>query len=337
MKTIAIVKRGSTVYGTNVEGSDVDRTGLFKHSVREYLKPNFKDYFEIDKDFNFTELGKFISLCGKSPVQTEILFTPKQYYEQTSPEMEFLLENRNMFLTKQLAQPYLGFVKEQLNKGQNTVFRLKMEKEEVHRKDPLDFCFVLETNKTIPLKVFLETKNLSQENLSLSKLNHTREGYLLYNYKNKGLCGEESTALRLSEIPKGLEPITSIYYNEDAYSSHCKQYREYQDWLVKRNPHRYTQLKENADYKFLYHAVRLLNTSEELFSFGEIIVDRRNRDAQLLIDIRTGQKSLEEIVEYCETKIITVKEKITSSTLPEKIDWENVKELIADLRSDEKG
>ena len=56
-----------------------------------------------------------------------------------------------------------------------------------------------------------------------------------------GICSEDgdSNEIRLSSIPKGEKPICFMTYNTDGYTSHCKKYWEYQDWVKKRNPARY--------------------------------------------------------------------------------------------------
>jgi hypothetical protein len=41
-----------------------------------------------------------------------------------------------------------------------------------------------------------------------------------------------SNQLRLSSIP-GEKSIATIVYNKDGYTKHCKDYREYQEWLQK--------------------------------------------------------------------------------------------------------
>lgn len=44
-----------------------------------------------------------------------------------------------------------------------------------------------------------------------------------------------SNQLRLSSIPKGEDVLAYIVYNKDGYTEHCKDFREYQEWLENRN------------------------------------------------------------------------------------------------------
>lgn len=53
---------------------------------------------------------------------------------------------------------------------------------------------------------------------------------------------EEGTQLRLTSIPKEDEkrgPLCIFQYNQDAFTYHCKQYKEYWEWVEKRNQDRF--------------------------------------------------------------------------------------------------
>lgn len=56
----------------------------------------------------------------------------------------------------------------------------------------------------------------------------------------------KSNEVRLSSIPKGEKPICFMTYNKDAYTYHCKMYREYKEWEEHRNPARYESNKEKT-------------------------------------------------------------------------------------------
>ena len=47
----------------------------------------------------------------------------------------------------------------------------------------------------------------------------------------------DGNELRLSSVEdKNIRPICFISYNQSGYSSHCRQYAEYQTWVKERNP-----------------------------------------------------------------------------------------------------
>lgn len=132
---------------------------------------------------------------------------------------------------------------------------------------------------------------------------------------------EKSNEVRLSSIPKGEKPLTHMYFNKDAYTIHCKEYREYKIWEKERNPERF---KENQgktfDRKNVMHCVRLLHMGIEIARTGKINIDRTNIDRDFLMNIRTGNTTYEEIISYIESKRSELESAIKESTLPECVD-----------------
>lgn len=66
----------------------------------------------------------------------------------------------------------------------------------------------------------------------------------------KGIVNEKGTSneLRLSSVAKDEKPVCYMTYNKNAFSSHCKDYKEYKDWEKNRNPVRYeSNLNKNYD------------------------------------------------------------------------------------------
>ena len=67
---------------------------------------------------------------------------------------------------------------------------------------------------------------------------------ILKRIKNKNFYGykgivepddtSKSNTVRLSSIPKGELPICEISYNSNGYASHCKKYKEYEEWKTHR-------------------------------------------------------------------------------------------------------
>jgi hypothetical protein len=337
MKTLLRLIKGSQVYGTTVETSDTDYTSIYKLPLEDYLKLSFKEQIETTKDDVSIEVGRFLELLVKgSPIQIETIFTPRKYFLEYDPSIEILLENKQKFITKHLKHSYVGFAQKQLTKAQNITSRLDWEQNEVPRKTVLDFCYLVTEKGTVRI----DKTDLDPNQLLVTKLNNSKEGHLVYKvpFKTDGLATDESNNLRVSETPlvkESWELLGTLLYNSDAYSSHCKKYKEYQDWLSKRNPERYKAIKETGsivDLKFFYHTVRLLNTCVEIFTEGDIIVDRRGRDVDYLLKIRKGEIRLEELTEYVKDRLGLIEDLHSKSTLPEKVDMKFIEDLVVTLR-----
>lgn len=142
-----------------------------------------------------------------------------------------------------------------------------------------------------------------------------------------------SNQVRLSSIPKHEKPICFMSYNQNGYESHCKRYKEYIEWVEKRNPVRYeSNLKKNYDSKNIYHTVRLLHMGKELAE-GKGFNIVRTWDKQMLLDIRNHKYEYDEIMKYVEDTYNSFKDKIKDSNLPDTIDKQKVNELLIQARN----
>ena len=142
-----------------------------------------------------------------------------------------------------------------------------------------------------------------------------------------------SNQVRLSSIPKHEKPICFMSYNQNGYESHCKRYKEYIEWVEKRNPVRYeSNLKKNYDSKNIYHTVRLLHMGKELAE-GKGFNIVRTWDKQMLLDIRNHKYEYDEIMKYVEDTYNSFKDKINDSNLPDTVDKQKVNELLIKARN----
>ena len=150
-----------------------------------------------------------------------------------------------------------------------------------------------------------------------------------------GIVHPEGTSnqVRLSSIPKHEKPICFMSYNQNGYESHCKRYKEYIEWVEKRNPVRYeSNLKKNYDSKNIYHTVRLLHMGKELAE-GKGFNIVRTWDKQMLLDIRNHKFEYDEIMKYVEDTYNSFKDKIKDSNLPDTVDKQKVNELLIQARN----
>lgn len=94
-----------------------------------------------------------------------------------------------------------------------------------------------------------------------------------------------------------------MYFNRDGYSTYCKEYREYWDWVGKRNEERYENTQshgKNYDSKNMMHVFRLLDMAIEIAGEKKINVKRPNRD--FLLNIKAGKFEYEELLKMAEEK-----------------------------------
>lgn len=151
----------------------------------------------------------------------------------------------------------------------------------------------------------------------------------------EGANAAESNQLRLSSIPKGEKPICNIIYNKDGYTMHCKDYREYQEWLENRNETRYVETQEHGqriDGKNMMHCIRLIRMAQEIGAGKGINV--RRADAEELLSIRRGEVDLDNLIQMADQAIEEMDSIFDNSDLPKKVDSGLVNSLLIKIRKE---
>ena len=112
---------GSTAYGLNHEGSDVDYMGVFAHPTSQVVGLDRADESINTKDPDTTlhEARKFVVLClDGNPSVTEMLWLDS--YEIMTDEGRALIELRHSFLSaKRVQDAYLGYAAGQFGRLKN--------------------------------------------------------------------------------------------------------------------------------------------------------------------------------------------------------------------------
>lgn len=328
---------GSQAYGTATPTSDQDFKGVFIQNADDILTFNYTEQIESSKDECYYEVRRFLQLLqSANPTVLEMLFMPQEYIIEQSPLFGLTVEQRHHFLTKKCMHSFGGYAIAQIKKAKGLDKKMNWEKARVSRKTPLDFCYVYKNGKTMPLERFLKRENISQEHCGLVKLDHFRDCYALYYSQSaqyKGIISENSNEVKLSSIPKGEGPLCVMYFNKEGYSTHCKDYNEYTEWLENRNTQRYVDIKghnQQIDGKNLLHCRRLLDMALEIATEKTINVRRSNAD--YLLQIRRGEVDLETIITQAEKDIDRLESIYASSDLPEDVDKEFVNQLLLKIR-----
>lgn len=329
---------GSKAYGLAVPGSDTDIRGVFLLPQDDLYGSKYLPQVSDERnDVVYYELGRFIDLLAKNnPNMLELLATPEQHILFKHPLLDTL--SSDLFLSKKCKQSFAGFAFTQIHKarGLNKKIVNPVAKE---KKTILEFCYVLHGTGSLPLQTWLQSKELRAQDCGLINIAHFKDVYSLYidpekRFGYKGIIRKDTaTNVVLSSIPKGQQPATHLYFNQDGYTSYCKEYRDYWDWVDQRNEARYQQNLDhgkNYDTKNMMHTFRLLDMAIEILSEQKIIVERPNR-AELLA-IRSGDWTYEALMEKAAQKMEAVEVAYEKSQLPEAPDREAIERLLIDLR-----
>jgi len=327
---------GSRAYGLDTPTSDTDIRGVFILPKERFYSLDYIGQVNNEtNDIVYYELRKFIQLCSKNnPNILELLNVPEEcvlYKHEIFNEIRLQL-----FLSKQCEKSFANYAYAQIKKARGLEKKIvnPVEKE---RKSVLDFCFVYNQGKSLPLNAFLYKNNIRQEHCGVSNISHLKDCHNLYHNPNipfKGIIkSDKANDIALSSIPQEETPIGMLFFNKDGYSSYCKKYKEYWDWVDKRNEERYKTTVshgKNYDSKNMMHTFRLLHMAKEIALDHTIHVKRKDR--AFLLDIKSGKYEYEELVIWAEQLKEDLAHYFTKSDLPEKPDLNAVNKLLFGLR-----
>lgn len=366
------VYRGSFVYGTYIEGkSDKDIGGIYMSKFDDVLGYGYTPQVSDEKgDTVFYDAKRFLELAQiNNPTILELMFTPEKFHIYKHPLMNLILDNKHKFLTKLCEKTFLGYASDQIKKAKGLDKKMNWEKDDIERKTVLDFCYVPDGYKTMPVLEWLKIRNMNQDYCGLVKLPHMKDGYaVFYNFnehlredktlikkwvkfpelhkpqyncsidlKYKGITQKESLSndVSVSEVPKEEVYVCYMNFNKDGYSSHCKKFNEYQGWLSARNLNRLVDVQNHGqkiDGKNMLHCVRLIKTVKEIAEGKGLIVERP--DAEELLKIRRGEVNLDELIAWSEEELRNISGTFAKSDLPDSVDPVFVNDLLIELRKE---
>lgn len=146
--------------------------------------------------------------------------------------------------------------------------------------------------------------------------------------------GTESNEIRVSSIEKGQTHIVSGTYNKDSYSSHCRDYYNYQTWLRNRNEERFllNAATKSYDTKNMMHSARLMSLGKRLAVDGTFNLRVEDDEREFLLSIKYGKPKYEEIIEYAEKLNDEMIKAMETSDLPDNVDSSILESYLLDIR-----
>jgi hypothetical protein len=331
---------GSRAYGLDTPQSDTDIKGVFALPKRDFYGLNYTEQLSNpSNDIVYYELGRFVELLlNNNPNILELLATPDDKILYKNPVIDAL--KPELFLSKLCYNTFAGYARSQIHKAKGLNKKI-FKPVERQRKTILDFCYIIVGYNAVPLEVWLRDKGFRQEDCGLVDVPHSRDVYAVFHQSRtdvpmRGIYSENGgNDVRLTSIPERIEPIALMSYNNDGYSSYCRDYAQYWDWVKLRNEARYEntlQHGKNYDAKNMMHTFRLLNMAEEIAIEQRINVFRKDRD--FLLKIRNGEFLYENLLEMANEKLARIEVLFAASDLPDSPDAASVNKLLIDMREE---
>jgi uncharacterized protein len=350
---------GSHAYGTAMPTSDIDIRGVYIQPAEDILGFGYVEQVADDtNDTVFYEVKRFLELVQtNNPNILELLNCPEDCVQHKDPLFDLIIDQKETFITKQCKMSFAGYAINQIKKARGYNKKINWEEHKMVRKNVLDFCNcfnsklaygVFNAGGSFSLHEFLIAFNenkigkADQRDFGLAKVDKSRDTYALYyvpllRNEHSGIVNnvEKANDVQLTSIPKDTPVECFLYFNKDAYTSHCKKYKEYKEWLNNRNEDRFKMNKEhgkNYDSKNLSHCIRLLDMAIDVAKKKEIVVRRSEEDIKLLMSIRRGEMEYDDILSMADQKIKEMDELFENSDLPENVDNQFVDNLLITIR-----
>ena len=317
---------GSRAYGTNLPHSDTDLKGVFILPEDQFFGLEYIPQIANEtNDEVFYELRRFVELLLKNnPTVLELLGTPADCIVYQHPL--FAQFKAADFLSKLCRQSFAEYAVAQIRKARGLNKKIN-HPEPPARKSVLDFCYVTAGAGAQPATDWLARHGHEPGQCGLANVPHLNDLYALFidaapgrplGYRGLVRDADTSQDVLLSAVPKGEEPVAYLSFNRNGYSTYCRVFREYWEWVEKRNAERYqntVQHGKNYDAKNMLHVFRLLQMAEEIGRTGQLLVRRPNRE--FLLQIRRGEFEYEALVAEAEQLVTRVEAAFAGSALPQ--------------------
>ncbi|MFC6223969.1 DNA polymerase beta superfamily protein [Hymenobacter artigasi] len=334
---------GSRAYGTNLPHSDTDLKGVFILPEDQFFGLEYIPQIANEtNDEVFYELRRFVELLLKNnPTVLELLGTPDNCVIYKHPL--FAQFKAADFLSKLCRQSFAEYAVAQIRKARGLNKKIN-HPEPPARKSVLDFCYVTVGAGAQPVAAWLARQGYTAAQCGLANVPHLTDLYALFvDAAPEAACGyrglvrdtETSQDVLLSAVPKREEPVAYLSFNRNGYSVYCRAFREYWEWVEKRNAERYqntVQHGKNYDAKNMLHVFRLLQMAEEIAETRQLNVYRPNRE--FLLQIRRGEFEYEALVAEAEQLVTRVEAAFADSALPAAPDRAAAELLLRQVRHD---
>ena len=349
-RTILIGLAGSHGYGLNRPGSDLDYRGIFIAPKQYYLsfdkieqkesgwstEPGMFDFLDGQQDTVIYELKKVIQLlAGANPNILELLWL-KQYPVKTVVG-EYLIQHRQIFLSKRVKHTYSGYAFAQIKKIES------------HRKWLLNPPQIKPTPEQFGL---VEERPLNKEELHAfleylyslirGKIEYLAEAEELHQLLTgdidyKGLLKQHNLS---DEVMNYTQQLTNsrgdfikLLQRSQQYQNALREWNAYESWKTNRNPTRAGMEQQSGfDLKHAMHCIRLLRSGLEILRSGEVFVDRQEvGDADELKAILHGEFSYEQVTQISSQLMTDLDTAYITSSLPHHPDLSAVNQLCIEL------
>lgn len=297
---------GSFSYGTNVSNSqhesDIDIRGIYLPTKKDILNLNVKDDLYEDKitDSVIYSLTKIINLLkNANPNVLEILGTKDEHVIYINEIGKMIRDNSDIFLSQRVINSYGNYAMQQMNRCKNALANDKYS----NNKEQLILDKINLQIKNLEEKF----KKLTNEEINLyidksDKDNYDKEIFMDLNLKHYPFRDFKYIYNDMNQIVRTYDKIENIKNNKD--DIHL--------------------------YKHCMHLIRLLISGTMILE-GKGIVTYMYEHIPLLLDIRNGKYTFEEIFIMAEEYMKKFEYAAKNNLLPQMPDEDSINQLTIEI------
>ncbi len=286
---------GSHAYGTDNENSDVDLRGvLIERDSYLYGLSGFEQFEHLPTDTVIFGLRKFAQLCAAgNPNTLELLGTDESDIVVMTKAGQLLRENAGLFFSKRVITSFGEYANAQFRRLKNALVR-DSESEVLQNKH------------------LVETLN--------GLMRHFEDIYADFGGGSIRVYeGERELVFDVNLTAYPLKDFVGVY---SEMASIVKTYNKLN--------HRNRKKDEPHLYKHAMHLIRLLLTGMDILK-GEGIQTKRRAELGLLMDIRNGRYTFDEVFAMTDEYRARFDEIAKLTALPDKPDLEAIDKLLVSM------
>ncbi len=305
---------GSNLYGTTTEDSDIDYKAVHIPRGREILlgrvkavdntstgSPTDKNTKD-DTDFESFTVQRFLSLaCKMQTIPVEMLFIPPQTLIHSSTTWLTILANRDRILNRD-GNSFVGYCRAQAVRYSARGDRLET------------------FEKVVAFLSALDQKGV------LNDVGGVRDDLLC--------LADNVNVIDKLQPGGGLVPYLSVYGREAPLTCLVQDVKVIYAQPIKGAGKRAKAARDagGADWKALYHAVRIASEGIELFGNGTITFP--SSIAPMLLSIRNGDLSMDKVLDLFDGLVYRLEELVSKNNFAHEPDRAWCDEFVAELHYD---
>lgn len=327
-RLLVMMEFGSSVYGTALPTSDTDFKGVLLPRGRDIVLGRAPSTINIhtndsgsgkrntaeDVDAELFSLYRYLELLSQGQTNAlDMLFCPDTQTHIRTAAWDFIIKNKEKFLNKK-CNAAVGYAQSQADKYSLRGWRIQA------LEYVLDHLLVEYVEN--PHRPLGESFGYQKLIAGLSDLSPKISDYIK--------CG-----FRLApHVQAGKIEYISVCGKEAGLSASVKfAYEVYKNSLGEYGDRARAAKDGGADWKAMYHAVRIPEQTVELLETSHITFPRP--EAPYLLQVRRGERSVEEVSAKIEEGVIRVREAQEKSALPERSDTKFIEDTVYNLYLEE--